>query len=342
MYLNFFELNQKPFPINTDPGFLWMSKTHKEALAMLKYGVMDNRGFLMLTGDAGTGKTTLINALLEKLDSKVIVANIIDPNLKNLDFYNCLAHAFKLNMTFTTKGEFLIEFQIFLEKCFRKGRQVLLIIDEAQKVSTKMLEEIRLLSNIEHPDKKLINIFLVGQDELLTVLNRYENRALRQRITLSYNLKSLPMAELQKMIFYRLNKAGAKNNFFTGGAIKEIYKFSNGYPRLVNIICDHAMITAYTANKKTIDSAIIRQCAEDLSSNRPADMQSAADNAGTGVEPVPGNAKDENKYSGKYSSEERESDQQYPIKVNNIMYTIVFLLVLILICLTYLVIRALP
>ena len=264
MYLKFFELNQKPFQISTDPRFLWLGETHKEALAMLKYGVMDNRGFIMLTGNVGTGKTTLINALINKLGPNVIVANIADPGLEQLDFFNYLAHRFKLADTYATKGEFLIAFQTFLERCFRDRKQVLLIVDEAQHITPKMLEQIRLLSNIEHQDGKLLNIFLVGQDELNKILDRHENRPLRQRITLRYHLEPLTAVEMYSMIHHRLKTAGTTKKIFTTDAVKEIYIFSRGYPRLVNILCDHAMITGYAANKKTIDADIIRECAKDL------------------------------------------------------------------------------
>ena len=251
MYLNFYNLKQKPFQINTDPRFLWLGETHKEALAMLKYGVMDNRGFIMLTGNVGTGKTTLVNALINQLGPDVVVANVTDPSLDQLDFLNYLAYVFELAGTFSTKGKFLIAFREFLEKCFRKGKQVLLIVDEAQHINPKMFEEIRLLSNIEHQDKKLLNIFLVGQDELNSILDKHENRALRQRITLQYHLTPLSAPDVYDMVKHRLKMAGAQRGIFTARAVREIYSFSKGHPRLVNIICDQALITGYAANQKS-------------------------------------------------------------------------------------------
>ena len=295
MYLKFFELNRKPFQISTDPRFLWMSAKHKEALAMLKYGIMDNRGFIMLTGNVGTGKTTLINSLINSLGQDVIVANITDPGLDQLDFFNYLSYAFNLEATYTTKGEFLISFRSFLEKSFRQGKQVLLIVDEAQNISPKMLEQIRLLSNIEHQDVKLLNIFLVGQDELNAILDRNENRPLRQRLTLHYHLKPLTVSEMFYMIQHRLKVAGTEKKIFTKEAMKEIYIFTNGYPRLVNIICDHAMISGYAANKKTIDADIIRECAKDLVLPGLTDGKSSPKSVHTTVRSVPVRAKGINK-----------------------------------------------
>ncbi len=264
MYLSFYELNKKPFQISADPLFLWMGEKHKEALAILKYGIMDNRGFIMLTGDVGTGKTTLINALVNSLGSNIVAANITDPGLEQLEFINYIASLFNLGETFRTKGDFLLSFRSFLEKCYRDRKQVLLIVDEAQRLSQKMLEEIRLLSNIERQDTKLLNIFFVGQDELNDILDQHENRALRQRMTLHYHLEPLSEKEIDEFIQHRLKVAGTEKRIFSKGAVSEIYAFSKGYPRLTNIICDHALLSGYVAHKRTIDAEEIRDSAEDL------------------------------------------------------------------------------
>ena len=151
----------KPFQISSDPKYLWLGEKHQEALAVLKYGIMDNRGFLLLTGDVGTGKTTLINALINSLGDNIISAIIPDPGLELIDFLNYIANAFKLNKTCLSKGEFLAEFQTFLHNSHCDNKKVLLIIDEAQRLNPEILEEIRLLSNIEREDEKLLNIFFV-------------------------------------------------------------------------------------------------------------------------------------------------------------------------------------
>jgi general secretion pathway protein A len=188
MYLSHFGLKEKPFQISPDPRFLWLGETHKEALARLKFGIHDNRGFLLLVGDVGTGKTTLINGLLESLDENVLVATIPDPGLEKLDFYNFLLHAFNIDKQFTSKGDFLVHFIHFLHKANADKKRVLIIIDEAQRLDHEMLEEIRQLSNIETQSAKLLNIFLVGQIELNESLLETRNRALLQRITTRYNI----------------------------------------------------------------------------------------------------------------------------------------------------------
>lgn len=264
MYLSFYELDKKPFQISVDPLFLWMSEKHKEALAMFKYGIMDNRGFIMLTGDVGTGKTTLVNALVNSLGQDVIIANITNPGFKRIEFLNQLSDAFGFGKIYTGKGLFLLDLKLFLEKCNRNGKQVLLIIDEAQRLSSALLEEVRLLSNIEYQNVKLLNIFFVGQSELNGILGWYKNRALRQRMTLRYHIEPLSENEIGQFIEYRLKVAGTDKKIFTPKAVREIHAFSNGYPRLINILCDHAMLTGYVANKKTIDAPEIQECAMDL------------------------------------------------------------------------------
>ncbi len=264
MYLSHYNLVEKPFQITTDPRFLWLGEKHQEALAMLKYGVLDSRGFLLLTGDVGTGKTTLINALLRDLDSNTIVATVVDPNLERLEFFNFLATAFEIEDKFARKVDFLVSFTQFLNNTYANQKEVLLIIDEAQKLSTELLEEIRLLSNIERENTKLLNIFFVGQNEFKKTLMKNECRALRQRIAIIHQIYPLTESETTKYIKYRLKVAGAEKEIFTKKAIREIYAFSCGYPRLINIICDHALLTGYVRGLKTISPAIINECAQEL------------------------------------------------------------------------------
>ena len=164
MYLSFYNLKTKPFQISTDPKFLWLGENYKEALASLKYGIMDNKGFLLLTGGIGTGKTTLINALVNSLGDNTIVAIVPDPDLEKLDFFNFIANAFKIKKMFHSKGAFIIYMSHFLHNAYNNNKKVLLIIDEAQRLNPNFLEEIRTLSNIEKQNTKLINIFFVGQN----------------------------------------------------------------------------------------------------------------------------------------------------------------------------------
>ncbi|OQY12311.1 MAG: hypothetical protein B6I30_05055 [Desulfobacteraceae bacterium 4572_187] len=264
LYLSHYNFTEKPFQITTDPKFIWLGEKHLEALSTLKYGIVENKGFLLLTGDVGTGKTILINCLVSKLDIEAIIATIPDPDLEILDFFNSLADSFKIDKKFESKGDFLVHLKDFLHKAHAENQNVLLIIDEAQRLNHKLLEEIRLLSNIELYNKKLINIFFVGQNEFNDILMQEQNRAVRQRITLRYNIDPLTKNETREFIKHRLEVAGAKGNIFTASAIHEIYLFSSGYPRLINVICDHALLTGYTKGIKKINVRIIRECAEEL------------------------------------------------------------------------------
>jgi len=264
MYLSYYNLSAKPFQISADPKFLWLGEKHKEALAALKYGILDNKGFLLLTGDVGTGKTTLINALVQKLRDDVIVATVLDPSLDKLDFFNFLANKFKLTKKFISKGAFLIQFNHFLNDAFIHNKQVLLIIDEAQRINQELLEEIRLLSNLEKQSVKLINIFFIGQNEFNDTLLETRNRALLQRITINYHLDSFTENETREYIRYRLRIAGSTKNIFSSGAIHNIFKFSEGYPRLINIICDYALLSGYVKEKRIIDSKVVIECAKEL------------------------------------------------------------------------------
>ena len=264
MYLNHYNLRQKPFSISPDPRFLWFSENHKEALAVLKYGILDNRGFLLLTGDIGTGKTALINALVKKIDVAALVATVPDPGLSVLDFFNSLSEEFGMDRQFDTKGDFLIHFKHFLYQAYEGNRNVLLIIDEAQRLDYELLEQVRLLSNIELESRKLINIFFVGQSEFNEMLLDEKNKAVRQRITASYHLDPLSDVETAKYIQHRLKVAGAEKDIFTAGAMREVYFFSHGNPRLINIICDHALLSGYSAGVTSIDKKTITECAKEL------------------------------------------------------------------------------
>jgi general secretion pathway protein A len=253
-----------PFQISPDPRFLWLGEKHKEALAVLKYGVLNNQGFLLLTGDVGTGKTTLINALIQSLGTETFLINVEDPRLDKLDFFKLVAHSLGLESRLRTKFDFVTTFKDFLYRAYESNKNVLMIIDEAQKLSLDSLEEIRLLSNIEKQETKLLNIFFVGQNEFNDTLMQPECRALRQRITIVHHILTLGEKETMEYVKYRLNVAGTQRAIFTDKALKEIFAFSGGYPRLINIISDRALLTGYSENLQTIDHKVIRECAKDL------------------------------------------------------------------------------
>lgn len=264
MYLSYYQLDRKPFQISSDPNFLWLGDKHKEALAVLRYALMDNKGFLLLTGDAGTGKTTLINALVNTLGEEIIVATLLDPGIEKDDFFFYIGKAFQLEQAFSSKGEFIYNFTIFLNRAHEERKKVLLIIDESQRLSQELLEEIRLLSNIEKKSSKLINIFFVGQIELNSIILEPQNSALRQRISVNYNLNPLSAKETGQYIHHRLKVAGATKSLFNAAAVREVFQFSKGYPRLTNIICDRALVTGFISESKKIGPKIIKECAEDL------------------------------------------------------------------------------
>jgi general secretion pathway protein A len=264
MYLSYYGLKEKPFQITADPAFLWLGEKHQEALSTLKYGILENKGFVLLTGEVGTGKTVLINQLVTVLDVDTIVATIPDPDLDSLDFYKLLAAGFGIKKTFMSKGGFLMHLRDFLHQSYADKKQVLLIVDEAQRLNHKLLEEIRLLSNIELHDRKLINIFFVGQTEFKASLMMHQNRAVAQRITVKYDIQPLEQKEVGAFIQHRLKVAGTEKTIFTNDAIEEVYSFAEGIPRLINIICDHALLTGFAYGRKKIDKAIVTECADEL------------------------------------------------------------------------------
>lgn len=265
MYNSFYNLKAKPFQISSDPSFIWLGENHKEALATLKYGVLDNKGFLLLTGDVGNGKTTLINTLISSLSEQVIFASVPDPRLEKIDFLNYIADSFGIDQDFSSKGKFIIAFSHFLRIAYEQDKSVLLVIDEAQLLTQELLEEIRLLSNINIENSTVLNIFFVGQNEFNEVISRPENRAVLHRLTLNYNLEPLNLEQTREYIKHRLKVSGTTKEIFSSSATKEIYRYSEGLPRRINVICDHCLITGYVAEKKVIADKDVLNCIEELS-----------------------------------------------------------------------------
>jgi general secretion pathway protein A len=264
MYLNHFGLNKLPFDISPDPSFLWLGEKHREALAHLKYGILGDKRLLLITGDVGTGKTALIKCLVKMIDVGAIVVTIPDPDMSRLDFYNFLANELKMGRQFNSKGEFLIHFKNFLLQAYRSYKKVLLIIDEAQRLNHDILQEIRFLTNIDFGGQILINIFLVGQNEFKDILMDDRNKSVRDRITASYQIDPLTETEVSGYIRHRLRVAGTTNLIFPTDAVREIYLQTKGYPRLINILCDRALVTAYINERQVIDAGIIKESARDL------------------------------------------------------------------------------
>jgi general secretion pathway protein A len=275
MYLSHYNLREKPFQLSPDPKFLWLGEQHKEALATLEYGIRATKGFILLTGDVGTGKTTLINAIIRRWKENSVIASVSDPQMEIIDFYNFLAHSFKMGRRFKSKGDFLVKFGHLLFTIYRNNKKLVLIIDEAQRLNHELLEEIRHLSNIELHNTKLLSIILVGQNELNDILRQDVNRAIRQRIAINYHLKPLTKNDTKDYLRHRLKIAGTERKIFKADALPEIMFFSKGYPRLINSICDHALLTGYVKGVQEIDAKIIKECSQELLLPREREQEPA-------------------------------------------------------------------
>jgi general secretion pathway protein A len=270
MYRSFYNLDNKPFEMNFDPSFLWFGENREEVFSTLRYAILDNKGLLVLTGDAGSGKTTLVKALTQGLDNDVEWAVIDDPRLERIDFYNAIAKKFTrfnrlgIEGPFTSKVQFLIQFSHFLQKANEEHKKVLLLVDDCHLLSQEMLEELRLLSNIEKADVKLLNIFFVGRPEFNDMLMQQRNRAIRQRLSFTIELHPLDVKETDDYICHRLKVAGTEEKLFTSKAIETIHQFSKGIPRRINSICEHALITGSVRAIRIIDDTTIESAVQDM------------------------------------------------------------------------------
>jgi len=265
MYESFFGFAEKPFNITPDPRFLYLSEKHREALAQLIYGVKEKKGFVVLSGDVGTGKTTIVRALLERLDENCQVAYIFNTRLSIVDFLKYVCHDFGLEVTSDSKIDYLIKLHDFLIESHNDGKTTTLIVDEAQNLDASLFEEIRMLTNLETSNHKLFQIFLVGQPELNELLDQPDLWQLKQRISSRYHLLPLDRDETKGYIHTRMRIAGAKRlNCFTEGAIQKIYEHSQGIPRLINNICDNALLLGYANDSPIINEKTVRECVADL------------------------------------------------------------------------------
>ena len=265
MYLGFYKLTEKPFNVTSDPNFLYLSKKHQEAISHMQYGIEERMGFLELTGEIGAGKTTICKALLNTLDEHTKSAFILNSNLSEIQLLQAIVGDFGIQLKNKNKITMLNELNRFLLEQLKHNNNAVLIIDEAQNLKPSILEQIRLLSNLETEKEKLLQIVLVGQPELREKLASRELVQLRQRISIRYHISPLEINEAGKYIQHRLAVAGAGGkNFFSKDALDEIFRFSRGIPRLINIICDKGLLAGYTAEKKIIDTDIIKRCAKEI------------------------------------------------------------------------------
>jgi len=267
IYCGHFGLTREPFNITPDPNFLYMSVSHREALAQLAYGIKARRGFVVLTGEVGTGKTTMIQCLLDELNSTTKTALIFNMVVSPKDLLRYVCEKFGLvaqQESLKEIHDYVSLLERFLLESYRKGENVALIIDEAQNLSTEVLENVRLLSNFETAQDKLLQILLVGQPELGVRLNATELRQIKQRVALRHHLTPLSYADCEKYIAKRLEIAGGSISLFGPKAIEAVHNYSGGIPRLVNIICDNALLTVYALRKDKVEAGMIAEVAQDL------------------------------------------------------------------------------
>ena len=264
MYEEYFGLVSAPFSIAPDPQYLYMSNRHREALAHLLYGI-ENNGFILLTGEIGTGKTTVCRCLLEQLPENVDTAFIINPKVNAQELLASICDDLRIEYRAGATTKTLIDrLNTYLVSTLESNRRTLLIIDEAQNLSVEVLEQLRLLTNLETNQRKLLQIILLGQPELLETLSKQSLRQLSQRITARFHLDSLNKKEVNDYIAHRLSVAGARRNFFNHSAMDRIYKLSNGIPRVINLICDRCLLGAYAENRAIVHPRIVKKAAKEI------------------------------------------------------------------------------
>ncbi len=274
MYSKFFGFKERPFEISPDPKFLYMGENHREALAHLVYAVQAGKSFTVITGEVGMGKTTLVQTLLSRIEGDVRTAHIFNPKLNPVDFlrYICTDLGVATGSA-GSKGQMLGLLHKFLLECYARNEKVVLLIDEAQALDPVLLEEVRLLTNLETPKSKLLQVILLGQPELDKTLADPNFRQLKQRISVRYRISPLSRKETKAYIQHRLKAAGAKNrDIFDAGAIETVYDYSRGIPRLINVVCDNALLSGFATETKHINKRMIREVISSL--ERPAGIGS--------------------------------------------------------------------
>jgi len=267
MYTSFFGLQEKPFAITPDPRYLYLSERHAEALAHLLYGINEAGGFIQLTGEVGTGKTTVIRSLLEQLPGHADVALILNPRITPAEFLLTICEELHVPVPESGRGSTKTLMDLLgrhLLDTHARGRRVVLIVDEAQNLSTQTLEQVRLLTNLETATTKLLQIILIGQPELRELLDKPELRQLAQRITGRYHLNPLSAEESAAYVKHRMRVAGATAEAFTPAALREVHRLASGVPRVINVICDRALLGAFTKEDHRVGGALVRQAASEV------------------------------------------------------------------------------
>jgi general secretion pathway protein A len=271
MYTSFFGLSEKPFAITPDPRYLYLSERHAEALAHLLYGINESGGFIQLTGEVGTGKTTVVRTLLSRVPHHADVAVILNPRVTPVEFLLTICEELGLPIEEADRDsvkQMIDALNRRLLSAHAEGRRIIVIVDEAQNLSAETLEQVRLLTNLETPTQKLLQIILIGQPELRELLDRNELRQLAQRITGRYHLQPLSRDETQGYVRHRLRVAGASGEIFTPGALREVHRLAAGVPRVINVSCDRALLGAYTQETRKVTAALVRQAAGEVYGRR--------------------------------------------------------------------------
>ncbi len=271
MYTRFFGLSEKPFAITPDPRYLYLSERHAEALAHLLYGINESGGFIQLTGEVGTGKTTVVRTLLSRVPHHADVAVILNPRVTPVEFLLTICEELGIDIAEGDRDsvkQMVDALNRRLLSAHAEGRRIIVIVDEAQNLSPEVLEQVRLLTNLETPTQKLLQIILIGQPELRELLDRTELRQLAQRITGRYHLEPLSREETQGYIRHRLRVAGAAEEIFAPSALAEVHRLSGGIPRIINVNCDRALLGAYTQETRKVSAALVRRAAGEVYGRR--------------------------------------------------------------------------
>jgi general secretion pathway protein A len=264
MYKEFYGFKEKPFNLVPNPSYLFLSTKHANALSFLEYGLTEKVGFVMLTGEIGIGKTTIVRYLLNQIESDMDVAVIFNTNVLSDDLISLILSEFEIEYDDgIVKAKALVLLYEFLIEKYSKGRKVLLIIDEAQNLSEEVLEEIRMLSNLQTDEEMLLQIMIVGQPELRDKISDPKLEQFAQRIAVSYHLSAMTLEETGDYIAYRLKKAGGKPDLFSLDAVKKIYEMSTGIPRTINLLCDASLVYGYADENQVIDSDTVNLVVED-------------------------------------------------------------------------------
>ncbi len=265
VYLEYYRLTEPPFDITPNPRFLFYSLKYREAFNHLLYGIRERKGFVQMTGEVGAGKTTLCRALLDALDKRYSTALILNPVMSPEELLKAIAVEFGLPVTGMDRLDTLAVLNSFLLQQVEKDRESVLIIDEAQDLTEELLEQVRLLSNLETEDRKLLQIVLIGQPELRDRLNNHRLRQLRQRITVRYHLSPLNHEEVSQYVHHRLQVSGANGSpHFTRPALWRVYRYSKGIPRLVNAVCDKALLAGFVNQSEQIDYRTVGRAVREL------------------------------------------------------------------------------